>query len=290
VTSAADRDAHPEVTEISDLTEGLLSPERGAALRAHLADCSLCADVRDSLEEIRGLLGTLPGPQRMPADIAGRIDAALAAEALLSATDPGVPRGTPTVAHTRNSDVPRGTSTAPHGHAPAPTGPGRSHGSRRWRRGLLVAASVAAVVGLGVTLQQVGGGSTNSADSGTAGSKRMDAADPVALQVQRLLQATVGGRTAETSDSPKLNDPHAVDGQSPNPDRAPASVPECVLKATHRTAAPLASDRESFRGTDSYLVVLPHPGDDSLVDAFVVGASCTATSPGAVLFSNTYPR
>jgi hypothetical protein len=71
VTSTADQNAHPEVTEISDLTEGLLNPERGAAVRAHIAGCSLCADVQGSLEEIRNLLGTLPGPQRMPADIAG---------------------------------------------------------------------------------------------------------------------------------------------------------------------------------------------------------------------------
>ena len=38
------------------------------------------------------------------------------------------------------------------------------------------------------------------------------------------------------------------------------------------------------------LVVLPHPGDDSLVDAFVVNASCTAANPGAVLFQSTYSR
>ncbi|MFE2324050.1 hypothetical protein ACFXD5_09055 [Streptomyces sp. NPDC059385] len=77
---------HPDVSEISDLTEGLLSPARTAEIRSHLGDCSLCADVRASLDEIRSLLGTLPGPARMPADIAGRIDAALAAEALLDAT------------------------------------------------------------------------------------------------------------------------------------------------------------------------------------------------------------
>ena len=82
MTSTTDTDReHPDVAEISDLTEGLLSavphrgrapaPRRVRALRRRLA----------SLEEIRGLLGTLPGPHRMPADVAGRIDAALAAEA-----------------------------------------------------------------------------------------------------------------------------------------------------------------------------------------------------------------
>ncbi|OMI38780.1 hypothetical protein [Streptomyces sparsogenes] len=88
MTSSTDTDEHPEVTEISALTEGLLPPDRTAHVRDHLAACVLCADVRASLDEIRSLLGTLPGPVQMPADIAGRIDAALAAEALLDATAP----------------------------------------------------------------------------------------------------------------------------------------------------------------------------------------------------------
>lgn len=56
---------HPEVSEISELTDGLLSPSRTAELRDHLATCPLCDDVYASLEEIRSLLGTLPGPLRI---------------------------------------------------------------------------------------------------------------------------------------------------------------------------------------------------------------------------------
>jgi hypothetical protein len=88
VTSTTDMAWHPDVTELSDLTEGLLPLSRSAKVRRHLDGCPLCADVYDSLEEIRGLLGTLPGPPHMPDDVAGRIDAALAAEALLNATAP----------------------------------------------------------------------------------------------------------------------------------------------------------------------------------------------------------
>ncbi|WP_375165481.1 zf-HC2 domain-containing protein, partial [Streptomyces sp.] len=88
MTSTTDRAKHPDVAEISDLTEGLLPPERTADVRRHLDECELCADVHASLEEIRGLLGTMPGPPRMPAEVAGRIDAALAAEALLQSTAP----------------------------------------------------------------------------------------------------------------------------------------------------------------------------------------------------------
>src|SRR5919109_261488 len=83
-----DMQGYPVAAEISDLTEGLLPPTRTADIRRHVEECPLCADVYESLEEIRGLLGTLPGPPRMPDDVAGRIDAALAAEALLNATSP----------------------------------------------------------------------------------------------------------------------------------------------------------------------------------------------------------
>jgi hypothetical protein len=81
-------DGHPDIADISALAEGLLSPERSADVRAHVSGCTLCGDVETSLQEIQGALGTLPGPTRMPADVAGRIDAALAAEALLDASSP----------------------------------------------------------------------------------------------------------------------------------------------------------------------------------------------------------
>ncbi|MCA1218913.1 anti-sigma factor family protein [Streptomyces sp. 8L] len=94
MTSSSDTDQHPDVEEISDLTEGLLPPSRTTELQDHLDSCALCADVHRSLMEIRDLLGALPGPAPMPADVAERIDAALAAEALLDATPPaGAPTG-----------------------------------------------------------------------------------------------------------------------------------------------------------------------------------------------------
>ena len=77
MTSTTDMAGHPDVAEISDLTEGLLEPSRTADIQRHLDECELCADVHASLEEIRGLLGSVPGPTRMPADVAERIDAAL---------------------------------------------------------------------------------------------------------------------------------------------------------------------------------------------------------------------
>ncbi|MCL2728738.1 MAG: hypothetical protein FWE15_01790 [Actinomycetia bacterium] len=298
-------DAHPEVSEISDFSEGLLRPERSREVQAHLDDCDLCADVLRSLEEIRGMLGTLPGPQRMPADIAGRIDAALAAEALLDATLPHVPRGTSTdgsTASERPNGVPRETSTAPHGHPGGSKGPGRGgrpgDRSAAWRRrGFLAvagAAGVALLSGVIYALSSGTGVQKNAADSAQRSGTAVGAKDTIGNQVRQLLdQAGPGASTKHPSGSdqgttPMLQPNHT--GSPVVPKASPVDLPACVIKATHRSQPPLAAEREDFHGTDSYLVVLPHPNDSSQVDAFVVNASCTPASPGAVLFQGTYPR
>ncbi|MDI3402761.1 anti-sigma factor [Streptomyces cavernicola] len=120
---------HPDVSELSDLTEGLLPPSRTSDVRDHVAGCELCADVLDSLTEIRDLLGTLPGPPQMPADVAGRIDAALAAEALLDATRPGGKGVDVAAALATESSVPsdeaaESTESAPERHVSRETASG----------------------------------------------------------------------------------------------------------------------------------------------------------------------
>ncbi|MGW1465346.1 hypothetical protein ACWCPT_13515 [Streptomyces sp. NPDC002308] len=104
MTSTTDTAQHPDVTEISDFDEGVLPVARATEIQRHLFTCALCEDMRSSLEEIRSLLGSLPEPSPMPADVTARISAALAAEA---------PRDTrtPAVASVESVDVSRETST-----------------------------------------------------------------------------------------------------------------------------------------------------------------------------------
>lgn len=298
MTSTTGTNAHPEVTEISALAEGLLPPGRSADVRDHLAHCTLCADVLASLDEIRALLGVLPGPARMPADVAGRIDAALAAEALLDSTASGVPRGTDSAA-----DVPRGTphtiptsgpttprgTTHPKGRASGGAGPGRAGSGRRRVRLLWATVTAAAVFGLGGVLIQslIGNPTENAADVGVK--KATTAGVPpgaeVRSQVRSLLtRANPGGSETGPQLSPEKTD-RAPLGSGPA-----ATVPACVLDGTHRPERPIAAAPQKYRGTASYLVVLPHPGDPSTVDAFVVDSACTRGTPGQVLFQDTYPR
>lgn len=311
-TGKADTTQHPDVSEISDLTEGLLSPSRSAAVRRHLDGCPLCADVRTSLEEIRGLLGTLPGPPRMPAEIAGRIDAALAAEALLQATAPE--SGSPVSRETsrpRTEPLPSGapsSATEPVGERPtgrprAATGPGRPGKPRRRRIALLstIGAAFGAVV-LGTSLYLSQGGLPNagsSADTQKA-STAADAAQspfsgtPVQERVHTLL-----GEDSTTARTPQGVGPEsmAAEGTSTSPQRnRDSAVPGCVLAGTGRTDAVLAHERGEYQGMPAYLLVLTDPTDSTRVRAYVLDASCadrpTSTgSPAAdVLLSETYPR
>ncbi|NGO08827.1 hypothetical protein G5C60_14735 [Streptomyces sp. HC44] len=308
MTSTTDTAGHPEVTEISDLTEGLLPPSRTADVRRHLEDCALCADVYASLEEIRGMLGTLPGPPRMPADVAERIDAALAAEALLNATAPDADatdvRGPVDASHSLAGEsdsarVSRETSTAvdrPAGHPRAATGPGRTKRTRRGRRGVVVLGAMftAAALGLGGLLLQSMGDDTG----GTPGSDRTDSANTftdgkLESQVADLLSKSEGKDSGTT---PKEESPwgSASSPDEPSTLREPRiSVPECIQQGIGRNEAALAFKKGTYEGTKAYLVVLPDASNATRVTAYVVDSACvgkSSTSAGKVLLQQSYAR
>lgn len=314
---------HPDVSEISELTEGLLSPSRTAEVRSHLGDCALCADVRASLEEIRSLLGTLPGPARMPADISGRIDAALAAEALLDATGPrkeaGPARQSATSDGESGSDVSRETSPTapasltasgalrPSGHPVGPTGP-TGPGRRRARRRIAIAGGLLAAcgVGVGVLLVNLLSGSQpgplSAARGDAASSSAQDRAAAHAYTAQGLqgsVRELLDSGRQEKKVSGEQNNTYGMENNSPSaPGVAPAdgeapTVPACAQQATGRPQSPLAFERGRFEGTDVFLLVLPHPGDPALVDAYLVDAACVnsaSTTADKPLLSSTYPR
>ncbi|MGW1013893.1 hypothetical protein ACWD4X_28110 [Streptomyces termitum] len=327
-TGKTDAVQHPDVSEISDLTEGLLPPSRSATVRRHLDGCLLCADVRTSLEEIRGLLGTLPGPPRMPSDIAGRIDAALAAEALLDATAPDsarpVPRETtpagitPTVPHaappadtpssgttpsrTVSRETPRSSARPatdrPAGRPAATTGPGRDRARRRNRIALLsgLAATVVALAG-SFGLHALGQKDASTADStrAVASAPRNDSfsGSPVEDRVHALL-------AEENAPAPKTEQPRSLaaeGGDTPGTarrHREAAAVPSCVLTGTGRTEGVLAAERGEYRGAPAYLLVLPDRTAADRVQAYVVDSSCADTgagnTPGELLLTTSYPR
>ena len=304
--TSTDTAEHPEVTEISDLTEGLLPPSRTADVRRHLENCALCADVYASLEEIRDMLGTLPGPSRMPADVAERIDAALAAEALLNATEPDADAREPVGAsrlmagESDGARVSRETSTAadrPAGRPRAATGPGRTtKRTRRGRRGAVVLGAMftAAALGLGGLLLQSMGDDTpgttpeqeraNSANTFTEGKLESQVADLLADSED------------EDSGSRKEQSPwgSASDPDEPSTLREPkVAVPKCIQQGIGRDEAALAYKTGTYEGTKAYLVVLPDSSNATRVTAYVVDSACVAKSPDSaakVLLRQSYER
>lgn len=315
MTTTTDSAGHPEVAEISDLTEGLLPPSRTADVRQHLDDCELCADVYDSLEEIRGILGTLPGPPRMPADVAGRIDAALAAEALLDSIAPGSAEATdpdPASKPTATARVSRETSPAasaqrgepadrPAGHSRAATGPGRRSRLRSGRRRNVVLGAVftAAAIGLGsLLLQNVGGDSGGGGETPPEHTNSAHAFSEEKLKGQVTDLLAKAPTTAPESGSDKPSFDVRSSPESPKEQKkmreSTVTVPTCIqLGIGDRT--PLAAEEGTYQGKDAYLVVASHDSDNTKVSAYVVDATCvdkasSASAAGKVLLTNSYAR
>ncbi|MCT9140773.1 anti-sigma factor family protein [Streptomyces violarus] len=306
MTSTTDMAGHPDVAEISDLSEGILPPSRSTDVRRHLDDCELCADVYASLEEIRGLLGTLPGPPRMPADVAGRIDAALAAEALLNATEPEpaegpTPVGVPRSASEGDSGahVSRETSMPADRPAGRPrsstTGPGRKGRTRNGRRRIAVLGTVFTVAALGLGSVLLSSLGDNKPPHDTAGGRQTTAADTFSegklrKQVTDLLAENQseegdGSRTPlGAATAPGTNHPRVL--------REP-TVPGCVRDGIGRKDAALAVENGRYQGKKAMLVLLPNATDATRVTAYVVDATCvdhqTSTAEGKVLLERSYP-
>jgi hypothetical protein len=77
--------AHLEYETLADLAEGLLDDALAASAAEHLADCGLCRERSAELTEVSRLLAESPVPP-MPEALAARIDAAVAAESMATAT------------------------------------------------------------------------------------------------------------------------------------------------------------------------------------------------------------
>ncbi|MCL8011114.1 hypothetical protein [Streptomyces sp. AS02] len=307
MTSTTDTAGHPDVAEISDLTEGLLPPSRTADLRRHLDECELCADVHASLEEIRGLLGTLPGPARMPNDVAERIDAALAAEALLSATAPDdidQPKLVGTAPSASGGDdsahVSRETSAAPGrpaGHArSSTTGPGRKNRKKAGRRrvAVLSAAFTAAALGLGsvlLTSLMGGAGSGPSAEGGQSGADTFSAAK-LENQVSDLLAKSESSAGSSKKPDRSLGAVGEPGTASPRIFRE-ITVPDCIRKGIGRNDPALAAEEGVYKGKDALLVVLPDASDVSRVTVYVMDATCVkqpSSTTAEVLLTDSYAR
>ncbi|MER8183292.1 zf-HC2 domain-containing protein [Kitasatospora sp. NPDC094015] len=293
---------HPDIELLADLAEDLLDPARANELRRHLAGCPECADTYAALAEVSALLGD-GEPEPMPADVAARIDAALAEAAATGSPVPTPSRSGPP---SRPGQPAAPGRTGPGGTtAPAGAGPGRPR--RRRGRVLLGTAALAAVLSLGSWLltqpwQDAGGAGTaaGSAPGRSAavapGDRSPRAAgsgsteyreDQLADQVRELLTRQTGSpASAEGHPSAQLQPGDGGPGTAGTP-QPPATPPACVGEAAGHPGQPPLAAAPGRYGTDPVTaLVYPAPGRTDLMDVYLVTPDC----PGAtVLLHRTVP-
>jgi hypothetical protein len=243
----------------------------------------------------------------MPADVAGRIDAALAAEALLNAMAPdgidqpklaGATRsvsGADDSAHVSRETS--ATSDRPAGHArSSTTGPGRKERKKVGRRkvAVLSAAFTAAALGLGsvlLTSLMGGGGAGPSADGGQTSADTFSAAK-LEKQVSDLLAKRESSPGSSRAPEPSLGVEGGPDTKSTQILRE-ITVPECVRKGIGRDDAALAAEEGVYEGKDALLVVLRDATDITRVTAYVMDATCVkqpSSTTAKVLLKDSYTR
>ncbi|WP_203721187.1 anti-sigma factor family protein [Streptomyces coelicoflavus] len=278
---------HPDVAEISDLAEGILPSARTTNVRRHLESCALCADVYASLEEVQGLLGTLPPPAAMPDDVAARIDAALAAEP---------PPGVADDAHvSRETSAPAGR---PAGHPRrSSTGPGRKDRRRGGRRRIAVLGAVAAAAAIGfgsVIVSSLTGGSQSE---DTAHGQQTALADTFS---EGRLKDKVTGLVADGSAQNGSRTPRSFGMESENGGETAENhvfkqptVPECVRQGIGRDDAAIATEQGVYKGKEALLVVMPDAANDTRVTAYIVESTCVdqpAIGKAKILLKHSYAR
>ena len=267
--------SHLDLDRLADLEEDLLTPDEAGAAEEHLRDCADCRSLQAQLLGTRSLLAALP-PEQMPEAVSARIDAAL------SALPP--------------------TTIVP-----------LSSKRRGWRAhptaaGLGAAAAVAALVAALVVGKTSSDNSSTeaggSADSlGAAGAARTSVPLPTtsvsgnhytARNLDRTVSALLTPVTAmaaapegDASATPQPSTAKAVPRPEPALNRlftSPTALEACVRGIEGGPAVqPLAIDFATYQGAPAVLVVLPGL-EQGKVDAWFVGANCTASDPNLLRY------
>ncbi|MFF3599419.1 anti-sigma factor [Kitasatospora indigofera] len=311
---------HPSIDELADLAEELIEDRDTAdSLREHLAGCPECRETLAALAEVSELLGSVETPA-MPADIARRIDAALAAEAAGAGrpTPPAVgPASDPAAAERAGSSGQPAAARPRQEHRPAPTapptappaGPGRTRRRSR-RRVLLGTAFALAAVTLGALLLRTPApdqAADTAAGAAAASAPSLSAPSPgiPSPGLPSVGGPSLGGGQRPGSEAPQ--EQPAIKGGAPVYTEETlaeqarrlvrAASPSDGTDLSTRTAAPcapagtgplLADGRGTFGGVPVDVLVYAVPGDPGRLDVYLVASDCGA-APATVLLHRSVP-
>ena len=261
---------HLDLDALADVLAGEAEP----AVTAHAADCETCAaalvDLEAALVPVAAVLAALPDPA-IPDDLVARLDAALAKE--------------------RQA-----------GRRVVPITSARSRSWLPWAGG----AAAAAVLVVGTVLVVHPGGNNSSTSSATTSlAKAQDGAlvrnetgndyrrdgKALAAAVPRLLAggaATSGGIGPSTTTKQPLRataaTPREASGGLASLHTAPG-LASCLSSLTTPDVpgVPLAVDYASYEGQPALVVLMPSARAGK-IDAFVLGAGCSAADAKVLLF------
>ena len=298
----SDSSGHPDVEVISEYLEELLPTDSASAVRTHLDECPDCRETLDALDELRELLGESEFPP-LPADIALRIDVALAVESGLRAEQgPSAPvaeqpiRSAPGRVGGRSQGAAHTAPGGPKG-PPAPRRPKVGRRSSRWLR--RAALGVGGVAALGVVLTvgfSLGSGpdlsASNSAGRSAISNTKGDAASAYAFTAVGFtaqIQSLVG--SGKESVAPRAMTQGQASGAAAA-EPSDTTPPACVLRAVDRPSqSPITSAFGNYQGTAVFALVYPGKGASTTVDAYLVTADCTPPVGGrsAILLQRTVP-
>ncbi|MET9612439.1 hypothetical protein [Kitasatospora indigofera] len=308
---------HPSIDELADLAEELVEDRDTAdSLREHLTGCPECRETLAALAEVSELLGSVQTPP-MPADVARRIDAALAAEAAgpdrptppatvaPAGGEPAAGAGRPAAARPRQEHRPAPTAppTAP------PAGPGRARRRSR-RRVLLGTAFALAAVTLGALLLRTPApdqAADTAAGAAAASAPSLSAPSPgiPSAGLPSFGGPSLGGGQRPGSEAPQ--EQPAIKGGAPvYTDETLAAQARRLVNAggpsdgtdlSTRTAPPcaptgtgplLAAGRGTYGGVPVDVLVYAVPGDPGRLDVYLVASDC-GTAPATVLLHRSVP-
>lgn len=297
---------------LADYREGLLSRRRAARVAAHLSGCPRCAETDGQLAGVTTILASSPVPP-MPAGLADRIEAALAAEAASraagEASHAAAAGAVREDAHSppANGLAGVGRGDAGGGHARQP-GPSRARPPRRsWLtpRVAVAAAAVVVIAGGGYGVAQLLSQSTNtgagsstaagspaehglagsgSGSSGAAGSRMA----PSATTIGNLHVVKSGTHYQQQQ---LASQARGVLGRYGRPQPGPksggnshlpgssgttfASLPACVQRVSGGHIPKLV-DLASFEGQQAAVIMLP--AAQHQVRVVVVGPGCSGAA------------
>jgi hypothetical protein len=291
--------------------EGLLGRRAAARVRAHVASCSRCTELDEELAALPALLALTASPP-MPADLAARLDAVIAAESA---------RRLPTAA-ARAADTP-GANAAAAAQAPGPDAPVAAQPAvadataPRARPG--IARKVLALAAAVVVLAAGGGYLLSRLPSPASSTSASRAAAPSAAEgpaVRAGSNAALGGsgytviasgtdyraaqlpaqiaavltryRIAPAGEHVTVPAGQAAPKQAPSnqvlqPSRL-AALSGCVTRIT-RGQRPLMVDESRYNGQPATIIVLAATAQE-LTEAWVVGPACSASRSDVIVHTS----